>query len=139
MLISRAPFPRGFPLEDLLKSGSLHQPLKPPPTPPKEGSTNSVQPNSPQARSSPSFGGGWGEALLPSLREGPGVGLIPVLPNPSFAFLLVFHLFEARVVQLEILLRGHKVDNGLHDVLDSIDLTGAVVSIDAMGTQTDIA
>ena len=25
------------------------------------------------------------------------------------------------------------------DVLDSIDLTGAVVSIDAMGTQTDIA
>ena len=25
------------------------------------------------------------------------------------------------------------------DVLDSIDLTGSVVSIDAMGTQTDIA
>jgi len=25
------------------------------------------------------------------------------------------------------------------DVLDSIDLTGAVVSIDAIGTQTDIA
>ena len=34
--------------------------------------------------------------------------------------------------------KGNEI-TAIPDVLDSIDLTGAVVSIDAMGTQTDIA
>jgi ISPg6, transposase (fragment) len=34
--------------------------------------------------------------------------------------------------------KSHEI-TAIPNVLDSIDLTGAVVSIDAMGTQTDIA
>ena len=55
------------------------------------------------------------------------------------------HILSAWVDEHTISIAGKAVEEKsneitvIPDVLDSIDLTGAVVSIDAMGTQTDIA
>ena len=55
------------------------------------------------------------------------------------------HILSAWVDEHTISIAGKAVEEksneitAIPDVLDSIDLTGAVVSIDAMGTQTDIA
>ena len=55
------------------------------------------------------------------------------------------HILSAWVDEHTISIAGKVVEEKSNeitvilDVLDSIDLTGAVVSIDAMGTQTDIA
>ena len=55
------------------------------------------------------------------------------------------HILSAWVDEHTISIAGKAVEEksneitAIPDVLDSIDFTGAVVSIDAMGTQTDIA
>ena len=55
------------------------------------------------------------------------------------------HILSAWVDEHTISIAGKAVEEksneitAIPDVLDSIDLTGSVVSIDAMGTQTDIA
>ena len=65
MLLSRAPSPRRLP------AGRPPKIREPPPTSPKEGSTNSVQPNSSQARSPPPSEGAGGR-LSPPFGRGRG-------------------------------------------------------------------